>query len=709
MKKKLVALLMAIVLFGGFAASLPTSAAEYSEDELAERILYIKDLFGIADEYCNFSQDVWNNGEHEEWSFYWSNADSNKSIYVTTDEKNRIKSYNCYDYGTRTDRMIPAGLPEDYEYVALDFFKKAMPEVDGHVRLVSTSLDYYDNTYYYRYERVENGYPVADNSVSVSVDYREKAVQYAYANWDYDVKFAKPGKVISKKDAASKLNGKLDLSLRYISRYVDGGKEVFLAYVPSTKYYSVDAVSGKVYKEKNYYNYTDYEEAETAMADEAKEAGGRNGATLTDAELKKIKEAAGLISKDEAIAAVSSNKSLYLESTLKQTTAYLTSYNDGYYWQITMTDPRPVDYSQDDYYRAYAYASVDAKTGKLVNFNASVRDYYNYDDAGSIELKYNKKQCESRFEKFAKSLEPEKFAQTKKTYDEGGYIIYWDSNYEKSVYGGRQFTYTRLVNDVPFYDDSISGCVDRVTGKIYSYYVNWSEDITFPSTDGAISAKKAFDKYLESDDFKLCYELTSVTEIDSETYISTTKVDSRLCYVTCISAPYLDPFTGKFLNYRGEEYSTVSGTGNYTDISGHKYEKEIRFIGQLTSDIEGDKFMPDKAADMDFVKKIFEGIWILYRTPEIKGGSKAVTREELAAACIESLGLGEVAKLDIYRLDYKDAAKIAKKNKGAVAIAGGLGLFDVGTSGKFKPKAKVTRGEVAAVIARTITANVGSY
>ena len=94
MKKKLVALLMAIVLMGGIAGTVSAQAVQYTEEEVSDKILYVKNLFDIGDEYCNFSQDVWDNGRGQTWSFSWNNSDYNKSIYVNIDEKGRLVSYN---------------------------------------------------------------------------------------------------------------------------------------------------------------------------------------------------------------------------------------------------------------------------------------------------------------------------------------------------------------------------------------------------------------------------------------------------------------------------------------------------------------------------------------------------------------------------------------------------------------------------------------
>ncbi len=704
---------MALVLMGGVAGVIPAQAAQYKEEEITEKILYIKDLFGIGDEYVNFTQSVWDNSDGGAvWGFDWSTANYEKSIYVNLDEDSHITNYSYYTNET-AELQIPGKMSEYYEKTAETFVKKVCPDIAGHISLDGVRYDYYGNNYVFTYVRVENGYPVPDNTISVTVNHVKDYVTSFYTNWDYKVGFSKPEKIIGKDEAASKLNNKLEMELQYISKWEDNKEEAFLAYVPSQDYYSVNAESGKVYTEKQYWNNgareVKYEETAAVMDVEGGN-GAKESVSLSEAEIEKVKEITSLISKEEAIAVVTSNKDLLIDKNVKQTNAYLSSAGDEYFWEITMSDPRPVDYSSDDFYRAYVSATVNAKDGKLTRFWSDIREYYDYSDVQNIEFKYSKNECTKKFEKFVKEIEPEKFAQTKKSSNEGGYVICYDYNDGEPIYGGRSLTYSRQVNEIPYYYNQISGAVDRVTGKIYSYSINWTDDIEFPSAENVITEKEAFDKYLSSDEFVLKYEMTSTTTMDEETYVSTTKTDTRLCYVTEIVAPYVDANTGKFITYNGEEYKPVSKNKDFTDISGHKYEKEIRFVSQLMYGISGDKFDPDGYVTNKFIKEVFNNMWYFNRTPQnIEDNDKKVTRQKVAGIITEALGYKKLAELDIFNVNYSDADKVSKKYKGAVAICEGLGLFNVKKGGKFKPSSKMKRGEFAYVVAKALIAGQNVY
>lgn len=718
MKKRVIAALLAIVLVLSCGSAELAYATEFTEEEMSEKVLYVKNLFDIGDEFTDFSSDVYSYGEKTYWTYYWSwnnGADVDykyRNINVRIDDKNRIQEY--YTYSSIEESKLPTKSADKYESKVTDFISEIAPEIAGHIRLTNTSCNFYGNTYYYYFIRSENGIDMPDNSVSVYYNYVTNEVTEFLPNWTYDLKIPSSEKIITKEEAASKLSKDLTLELQYMTRWNDGKEEAFLVYAPSRSYLAVDAISGKVYTKKYYYDTDDVYGSETTadMAPATNEEKYDNGsgakeATLTQVEIDKIAELAKLISKDEAVKVVTDNKQLYLDGSLNSTTATLSSWDDNYYWSINLRDSRPVDYSTNDYYRAYASARVDAKTGELISFHASIKSYWDFvgEEAESIDLKYSFTECRKRFEKFAKATSPEKFAETKQTSkgDDGGYVVYYDYGTGKSTSGGRSFTYTRYVNDIPFYSNSISGGVDRVTGKVYSYYANWS-DVEFPSVDGAISAKEAYNKFLGLDSFELQYEISSKTVYDVDTYESTSKDTARLVYLIP-GYGYIDPFSGVYVDYYGEPIEKKNTLHEYTDIEGTKYEKYIKLLASFGVGFEGDKYYPDKVITIEEFNTLFNNLYYLYGdSTSIKDTSKALTRRVAAQITVDRLNLEKMAGLNIYKLDYADLSKIGKKYEGYVALADGLGIFNVKAGGKFKPTAKVTRGEAAQIIVNTLNA-----
>ena len=120
------------------------------------------------------------------------------------------------------------------------------------------------------------------------------------------------------------------------------------------------------------------DKADMAVSEDSGVAGM---AALTEEEISKIRELEKLISKDKAIEIVTTNPYLYIDDNLISYTAslnksYTFSDEEGsYVWNISLRDNRPIDYNNnnEDYHRASAYASVDAKSGKILSFNANIR------------------------------------------------------------------------------------------------------------------------------------------------------------------------------------------------------------------------------------------------------------------------------------------------------------------------------------------------
>ena len=71
-------------------------------------------------------------------------------------------------------------------------------------------------------------------------------------------------------------------------------------------------------------------------------------------------------------------------------------------------------------------------------------------------------------------------------------VRYFDS--QDYVEGSRsiRFRYTRLVNGVPFYEDSLEAEVDRATGEVTSFSVQWGS-FNFPKANPGIRLDKAYE------------------------------------------------------------------------------------------------------------------------------------------------------------------------------------------------------------------------
>ncbi len=706
MKKRLFALLLAVTLVIGCAGNVSTGASTgLTGENMTKLLLTVKEKIGITDEFSVFSYEYDEYAEKPCWWFSWNSEDYDESIYVCCDNEGRILGYDYYrdddDYG------VAAYTRQELSLKNAGYIGKFLPECGSSYKLAESSYAAHRTAYVYRFVRVENGIEMPDNTIELYIDARDGVLVSLECSWLYDIEIPGNNNIISEERAADIIGENLNLELQYLMshRKIDGEYKtvVFLAYVPDISYIAVDAVSGEVYTDKVSWETGKGENSEVTEDTAENETLG----SLTDAELEKIKNLPELLTKEEAIDLVRGNESLLIEEEMEFVTATLSYWGESYVWRIRMSDSRPVDYEKGDYYRAYANASVNAVTGKIENFYASVKtEYWNNPKAKEVKVAYSEEECRTVFEKFAKEQNKECFESTKLTSQSGDYEIFYDDKTGECEYGGYYYTYTRVNEDVPMYANYVSGSVDGVTGKIYNYRRNWTEDITFESPAGAISEAEALDSYLGYDGYGLVYEVNTVYRENDDRYSGYEYENKvRLVYSTRIYPGYVDAFSGKQLKYNGEEYSKAANSYEYTDIAGTEHERAIQLLASMNIGIASEKFEPGMYITRDEFQALAQqlpGVYI--ENANTISGSQKLTRRYAAKAIIGYLGLNEIAKLNIFKTGFSDEDKITSSYIGCVALAKGLGIMDAAEEDRFMPGKGITRGEAAELLVKLLQA-----
>lgn len=687
------------------SAKVQTETTASSED-LAKMIDAVKSKITIPSELSEFSYNYYSGNPYSDytWNLTWSSKDSNKSnksIYVNCDSKGRI-SY--YSYNTNQSYK-PVYLQGELKDKADAFVKGVAPDIFGKLQYTETSAGTsYNGTYTYQYQRVENGIPMPDNSVSVGVNYQTGEVTSYSANWMYDVSIPASNVKLSKDDAAALIGKNIKMTLSYQSAYTtdsDGKStaKAFLVYSPDKSYISIDAVTGKIYDSQNLWVTYNGEKSDMTMAG-AKDSGH------TPQESAEIDNIKGLITKNDAIKAIKNNAKLLFDKNMTSISANLYKNNneDGkasYEWSVSFSDPREVKNGSADTYRAYAYATIDAKTGKVLSYYSSTNNYYNsstqkWDNA---KIKYTSKQGKSLLESFLKEQVPEYFKNSKYTGASNDYVIAYKDT--KPVYGGYTYNYQRVNEGIPYAANNISGAVDGVTGKIYSFNYNWDTKVTFEAPTNIISADKAFNYYIANEGYRLVYEVyykNSVTNAkENPSYNQTPLV--RLVYRTDISPDYISPFTGKQLNYDGKEYVKATSLYNYTDIEGNSSARNIKLLANMGIGFEGGQFKPSQAITAaeftDFISKA--GFYADSSKYKLTGST--ISRMSGAKYAVQVLGLEKAAKINgIYAVNISDPSSIAQSDLGYAAIAYGLKLLVPNGSNQLHAGDNLTRQDAADLI-----------
>jgi len=652
------------------------------------------------------------------WNLNWSNADNTKQINVQSDQNGNILYY--YSNNSNGGNYVPKYLKLELKAEAKQFIKKIAPDIFGSIEYVrAESQGTNSGQYLYQFQRVENGIPMPDNMITVGVNFETGNVVSYSASWLYDVKIPSAEVKVTEKEATEKIGKKVTMKLAYQNAYTtdkDGNTTVkaFLVYSPDQTYIAVDAKTGEVYTTQNEW----IEKTSNSTAVNA-ETASKDTAGFTQEEILKVEELAGLISREEAIKSVTDNKSLLLDKNLKSISAKLYKQDDTfsvgektkYVWNINLSDPREIVNDSGDTYRAYASATVDAQTGKLISYNSSVKDYYNMSKAEweTVKVKFSSEQGQKVLEDFLKLQIPDLLKNSVLTDNKESYVIAYKD--EKEVYGGYYYQYERVNEGINYSYNNIYGAVDGVTGKIYSYSYNWSENVKFESPKGIITAKQAFDSYISKDGFDLAYEINNIHTIDStyatkEAYYDSSDAYSvnneiRLVYRTDISPAYISPFTGKQLNYDGEEYSADENTYSYADIEGNDSARNIKLLADIGIGFSGEKFLPEQAITTKELGEFLSLANYYYDTTKykLKNDSSTVTRLVASKFIVQIMGYESIAKLKgIYNTAFKDQKQISDAYLGYVALAQGLNLITSDSNNKFNPNLKLTRAEAADVL-----------
>jgi hypothetical protein len=693
------------------------STKEANTADLEKIINAVKSKITVPTTYTEFDYSFSEGSSNVIWTLNWSEKDNQNSISVQSDKDGNIVYYYAYSYNAES--FVPKYLKTELKENADKFIKKVAPNLSGKYEYVSSNSEgTYNGVYNYQYQRVENGIPMPDNTITVGVNYENGKIVTYNSSWLYNVSIPSADTKITKDDAAKKIGKTVIMSLAYENAYTtdkNGNTTIkaFLVYHPDKDYVSVDAKTGEVYTTQNEWVDTSNGKGNMESASTSANAAGDKG--LTQQEIVEVDKLKDLISKDNAIKAVTGNKSLLIDSNLKSITAKLYKQNNyydskkdvKYVWYITLTDPRDVAADSKDTYRASASATVDAVTGKILSFNSTVKDYYNMTEKEweNVKVKYSKEQGQGIFEKFTQEQIPDMFKNSVLTDNQDAYIIYYDKN-QNPVYGGYNYNYDRVNEGIKYSYNGINGAVDGVTGKIYSFSYNWDDKVTFESPKNIISANEAFNVYISNEDYHLVYEINSVHSYSSKNELISTQDYSvanevRLVYRTDIYPDYISPFTGRQLDSNGDVYTKAKDLYKYSDIDNSNSARNIKLLAEIGIGYEGGEFKPDKAITTEELTKFLSLAGFYYNDKKyaISNDSSTISRVDVSKFIVQILGFESVAQIKgIYATNFKDQGQITDSNIGYVALANGLNLIKSNSSNEFRPSDKLTRAEAADLI-----------
>lgn len=738
MKRKIAVLLAFMMLFTSIFAVPGLAADDKGLDKgLEDAIKAAKSKISVPESYDKFNYDINTNGTKKVWQLSWSSSDTSymggNSLSIGIDEKGNIVNYNCYKPTIGWSRL-PKISKKDALAKAQDFIKKVYPEILDKVKYLDISQNsQFEPGFNFTFVRYVNGIPYYNNTVNVNINGQNTEIENYNCNFDDELAFPSSDKIISLEEAKKIFRQNIKMNLIYRSTYENEKQTIYLAYIPevdtvTSATYGIDAISGqKVAVINNSYIPGLYYNRAYDMMGGLGFSKSSEKEELKSGEIKAIEEVSKIMKKEDAEKIIRGIKELGLTDEFKVANASVSKdwgNSENFTWNLNFQKSRKEDMGFDA-----INVAINGKTGELIRFDTNISGMDNKEPV------YDQKAVKEAVEKFLKEYLADKFSQT--VYDDRNtmYLKYNPSSEKQRFYN---FVYTRVVNGIKFEENSMNVSFDAATGKITSFYKNWSE-VEFPSLNGVINGEQAYDKLFDKVGLELQY--SAVVPVNKEGAIDPVKMkemyykyggwmpqsgdfkpDIRLVFMPGTKIPAVfDAFTGEVLGNDGKPYKEVKPV-EYSDIKGNYAEKHITTLAENGISLSGSEFRPDeKITQKDFFLLISKGmlsydmsingdtekgIENLYKQliaagvvkEEEKNPTAYVTREDSVKFVLRALKYDKIAALkDIFKCPFKDVAKINPDLVGYVTIASGLKIIN-GYNGYFSPREDLTRSQAAVLI-----------
>lgn len=676
---------------------------------LDKAIAKAKEAFNIGSDYNRFESGFNNYDGRIEWNLNWQKGTSEQpkgSVFV------RINALTGEIVGMdRWDELSPgqhySGLPQ-YSYeqagkLASEWAQKLLPTYFSQTRLAPNEdqpvIGFGERgpaDYNYNFVRLVNGIPFPEQNINIRVSGDTGQILGFNLNWDNSLKVPAAGGKISQAQAEKTFaenvelvyfrpNGAKDSQVKLVYR-VKGGAGLV-----------IDALTGKAMQQYDYYG------SDKGMGGEPQRENVKSD--LTPAEQAEVDKLKNIISAEKALEQI--KKVITIPSELKLDERRLSQdyqYPKQSQWNFYWSDEKDFSYQSIN-------AAVDAVTGEVLYFNK----WQNSVSNSGENPRFTKEQTQKIAEDYIKKQQSKRFSEVRL---ENSRV---DDYVKKGVAKSYTFTYTRLVNQIPFDNNGFEVRVNAITGEVESYRMTWWS-MNFPNPGNLLGADKAVGTFLSDGGLKLEYLRTYKENQDQVNLVY--RLPNKQSYM-------LDAQGGGYLNWNGEPLPPKQ-TNKFSDIAGHPAENDILQLAKanIAKSVDG-KFYPDKnitkleALEMLVAsrgwyteipygalqegsekeqqkKKLLDAAISLGIIQPTETGDldKELTRLEFARLMINTLDYDGAAKLSgIFHIPTKDAASIPQGMQGYAALSLGLGLQSQ-QQGLYVPNEKVARGYAAMSLVR---------
>ncbi len=681
-----------------------------------------KKLFSIPDDYqldnTSFrAADKWR--PFPEWSFNWVKKSANpdygvSSIYVAIHaDTGELTSYSSYSpmQSAPVNKVISRDAAQK---IASDFIAKVAPIRAKDVQLYTKDVPVPKTplgtnvVHFFRFVRMVNNVPFADNGIDISVDGSGKIFNYQL-NWNDKIKFEE-SKPVSRDEALEAFRKAAVPKLSFIipwEKMKPGDQDPpLLAYLNPFTFY-LDAATKKPLT----MGLNDLKD-ETAPV------------PVSEKPLEPLHKGEPL---DQDSAVSYANKLFDLSGYQLQGA----NYNENDYrggrpvWDLQFEKK---DKTKDG---RYLFISIDGQNGDVLNYSNEKR----YNPAAIEKPKFTKEQGQEKAMEFMRKFSP--------TLASSFYLV--DSMTDESKYQAEQgrmfFSFKRLVQGVPAASGDANISIDMNTGEVLYYYINIGKETYPDKIPDHKSAEQALEAYMKESDADLIYVLPPINDPVMEKAGEISERTAKLVYrmtLTPFDQPYVyDAVTGEWKNQANGKLANLHRS-EPSDLKNHPAAKELglmyeydavslidgkimpdrpitrgEMIDMLMISLNQGRFYPDwlssrKASYSDVAagSRYFASVetavnlGILDKTSPTLKPDEQITKEELADMIVRALGYKKLASYQsLFETKLTDVNN--SKHRGAIAIVTALGIM-TGEKNQFKPKASVSRADAAVAFYRFI-------
>ena len=678
MKKIISFIVMATLILSQFALVYADDG-----DTVARLILTVKEKFSIDDE-----KFVFENYNKEDYSgsvsYYLSWKGRNSSEYSDPDyisarisEDGEVEYYHTNQrYAQNT--ALPMFSREEIRAKAMEYVKRISPE--RAVKL-GEAVIHSDTNPSVEFERVENGIPVAGDSIRVELSSDDLALTSYNCHWT-DTEFPAPEKILTPEEAQEAYKEQIGYELLYNIKTKNYAiEDIYLSLSPKDASAAIDAFSGMAVKPHGVtYKYASGATNDMAVTEET-------SAELSREEQQLVDEVNEMITKEDAEKTIRQVAELSIPADAVAESFAVSRNKYGEYIARIQLGKNNGDY----YYNAWA--SINAKTKEIISFNQ-------YSKITVDKAVYPADKAKTRAEAFLQKYCGDNFSRTQPQFVIGASDEY-------------SFNYDRYENGIRVSGDGLRISFNPHTGEIENFNCTWA-DTTFPSKDNAKSLDYAYEKIFAEGNFRLQYVTSAEYIYNEKSQHESVHYTANLLYAPA-ETPIYHAQSGRQIDGRGVEI-TEKFKG-YSDLNGHYSETAATELARMNIYFEGGKLEADReVSQKEFLKfvciavqnRYFSNYDDMYRR-FIREGliaeedmGKPLTRIEAIRIMTDAMGFKQAAQIPgIYNCPFKD---VDEAYTGYAAIAGGLGIISTATD-VFRSTDIMTRGEAITVIYNYLAGN----